>query len=184
MAIKYCQNCANEVMETINICPQCGTKNFEKVLSPEPEVLSPEPEVISQEPVIDSIENVSQTEVNQNNYASPASNPYSPAAPSFVDNFISIGGGILAMFLFFGIGAIQIYAGFLGIENEFGFGWAMGCLALTFFLRISLPLTIGTFLCALNIWHWHWFGALLFTMPGLLFIIPGMISAILDSMRK
>ena len=38
-----------------------------------------------------------------------------------------------------------------------------------------LPLTIGTFFGALDVWGWPWYGALLFAAPGLLFTLPGAV---------
>jgi len=97
---------------------------------------------------------------------------------------MKVGGGILATAIFFVFGFIQLYAGYLGIEHEFGQGWAIGALAAAFFLRITLPLSIGTFLCALNLWGWHWFWALIFTLPTLIFLIPGFIAAAMSELRK
>lgn len=78
----------------------------------------------------------------------------------------------------------QIVVGFLGIEHTIGPGWAWGALALGFILRLTLPLTIGSFFGATEVLGWHWLPALLFAAPGLLFIIPGMATSIFDAFRK
>ena len=47
-----------------------------------------------------------------------------------------------------------------------------------------LPLTIGTFFGALNVLNWHWFGALILTIPGLLFVVPAMVTAAIGSLMQ
>jgi hypothetical protein len=34
----------------------------------------------------------------------------------------------------------------------------------------------------MNVWHWHWALALLFAAPGLAFMIPGFIAAMLAAL--
>tara|TARA_B100002019_G_C20918197_1_gene426233 strand:- start:62 stop:517 length:456 start_codon:yes stop_codon:yes gene_type:complete len=85
-----------------------------------------------------------------------------------------LAGGLGAIF-FLGFAIVQAVIGYLGIEYHFGSGWALGLLIAAFVFRFSLPLTIGTFFGALDVLGWHWFGALLITLPGLLFMIPGAI---------
>jgi hypothetical protein len=54
----------------------------------------------------------------------------------------------------FGIfGVFQIYAAFIGLENWIGTGLAIAGIALSFLLRSSLPILVGAFLCALNVWE-------------------------------
>ena len=45
-------------------------------------------------------------------------------------------------------------------------------------------MTIGTFFGALNVLGWHWFGALLLTVPGLIFMIPGAIGMALAGLAE
>ncbi len=82
--------------------------------------------------------------------------------------------------VFFGVlvlyGITEIIAGWVGIHHAFGTGWALAALLVGFFFLFSLPMTVGAFLCALNVWDWHWIGALLFASPGLV-IMPILISA-------
>jgi hypothetical protein len=49
-------------------------------------------------------------------------------------------------------GAVQIYAGYVGIEDAYSKGWAIAALIGAFALRFMLPLTWGAFLCASDIW--------------------------------
>lgn len=83
-------------------------------------------------------------------------------------------GGIGVVF-FLGFAIAQGVIGFLGVEYHFGSGWAIGVLVLAFVFRFTLPLTIGTFFGALDVFGWPWYGALLITLPGLLFMVPGAI---------
>ena len=69
------------------------------------------------------------------------------------------------------IGIVQAIVGYLGIEYHLGTLAAVIAILIAFFLRIMLPLTIGTFFGALNVLNWHWFGALILTIPGLLFVV-------------
>jgi hypothetical protein len=39
--------------------------------------------------------------------------------------------------------------------------------AVMFLTRFSLPITVGSFFGAMNVWGWHWIGALVFAAPGL-----------------
>ena len=89
--------------------------------------------------------------------------------------------GVFGFILFLGVGIVQIYAGFLGIEYHLGYWWAVAAIGASFLLRIMLPLTIGTFFGAMDVWGWPWYGAAAFAAPGLLFIIPAMTTAAISS---
>ena len=91
-------------------------------------------------------------------------------------------GFVFGCLLLLAYGLIQIYAGWVGIQHHLGNGWAVAAMVAMCF-RFSLPLTIGAFFCATDIWGWHWAGALLFVCPGLLFMIPGSLAPIMG-MRK
>jgi hypothetical protein len=168
---KYCQNCNNELLPSIKICPKCGSKD----IGP-----SEKQEFISKDEF-----KASESTENKTTPSSSSENSYTENnTSSFVTNFLLIGGGTLATIFFFGFGIIQVVAGYIGIEHEFGSGWAIAAITLFIILRFSLPLMFGMFFCALNVWGWHWFWALLFTAPGLIFLIPGMIAAMIDSNRR
>ena len=80
--------------------------------------------------------------------------------------------GIFGFIIFLGVGVVQIYAGFIGIEYHLGYWWAIAAVGASFLLRIMLPLTIGTFFGIINVLEWHWVIALLLTLPSLIFITP------------
>ncbi len=101
------------------------------------------------------------------------------------DSGFNVGCLIMPVILIYGLA--QIFAGFIGIEYHLGFGWAVGAILAAFIVRFMLPLTIGAFFCALDVWGWHWVGALLFAAPGLAFIalmIPGMLASLFSSSSK
>lgn len=89
--------------------------------------------------------------------------------------------GFLAFILF---SAAQLLAGFLGIEHGIGPVWAWGALFCAFFFRFTLPITVGAFFGAMNVWGWHWGVAALFAVPGLLFVIPGMIASVFSLVKR
>lgn len=92
--------------------------------------------------------------------------------------------GAILMLLY---GAAQIYAGALGISHELGHWWAFAALVAAFMFRFTLPITIGSFFGAMNIWGWHWIWALLFAAPGLAFMalmIPGALAAVVQKFRR
>lgn len=93
-------------------------------------------------------------------------------------------GGVTLFVVFLAVGIAQLYGGFIGFEYFLGTGWAWAVMALAMMTRLMLPLTIGSFFGALNVWGWPWYGALLFAAPGLLFVAPAMIATAVDGVRK
>ena len=95
--------------------------------------------------------------------------------------------GCVFMALVLGYGLVQIWAGYVGIEHHLGTGWAIAAVALVFLLRLTLPLTIGSFFCAINVWQWHWIGALVFAAPGLAYtaiMVPGVLASTVAMGRR
>jgi hypothetical protein len=72
----------------------------------------------------------------------------------------------------------QMAAGFAGIEHGVGHLWALAAVGAALLLRFTLPISIGAFFGAMQLWHWHWSLALLFAVPGLVFVLPGVIPAV------
>ena len=83
------------------------------------------------------------------------------------------------MFMIFGI--FQLAAGWAGIEEQFGTFWGIVAIVCAFLFQFTLPIVVGCFLCAVNIWDWHWFGAVLFAAPGLLVMIPAFVAGVFKS---
>ena len=85
-------------------------------------------------------------------------------------------------FLIFGI--VQIIAAYIGLDDWLGTGWAVAGIAAAFFLRTGLPILIGSFLCALNVWEWHWVFAAMFAAPLLFVIVPAMAMEAVSHVRR
>jgi hypothetical protein len=86
--------------------------------------------------------------------------------------------------LFFVLGVAQLIAGYLGLEDSFGSGWAAAAIVLALMFQFTLPLVVGTYLCATEMLGWHWALGALVAMPGLLFMVPGLIAIAIDSVRR
>jgi hypothetical protein len=80
-------------------------------------------------------------------------------------------------------GLLQLACGFWGIEDAAGKVWAWLSLIAAVSFRFTIPITVGVFLCATNVFHWDWWWAALFAAPGLIFIVPGILVSILSWRR-
>ena len=90
----------------------------------------------------------------------------------------------IGIIVFIAFGIAQMVAGYAGIEYEIGAGWAIGAIVVALMFRFTLPITIGAFFGAMNVWGWHWALAALFAAPGLVFVIPGMIASVMTIGRR
>jgi len=91
---------------------------------------------------------------------------------------------VIGFILFIVYGIAQIVAGYVGIDFHFGAVWAGVAIFAAFMFRFTLPITVGAFFGAMDVWHWHWALAALFAAPGLAFIIPGVIMSIIEGVKK
>lgn len=83
-------------------------------------------------------------------------------------------------------GLVQIVMAVLGIGYHWGLGWALVIVLASILFRFTLPITVGSFFGALDVWGWPWFAALLFAAPGLLFLVlmlPGAVGAVMERVR-
>ena len=80
--------------------------------------------------------------------------------------------GFIGFAIFIAFGVAQIYAGYIGIAHHLGSLWAALAIGAAVIFRFTLPITIGSFFGAMNVWGWHWIGAALFAAPGLLLCYP------------
>mgnify|MGYP000991626646 CR=1 FL=1 len=92
--------------------------------------------------------------------------------------------GVFGFIAFLAFGVAQLCAGYAGIEYHLGSVWAFIAIFLALGLRFTLPITIGAFFGAMDVWDWHWALAALFAAPGLAFVIPGVLAAIISSVKK
>jgi hypothetical protein len=53
-----------------------------------------------------------------------------------------------------------------------------------FGFRFTLPITVGAFFGAMNVWEWHWALALLFAAPGLVLALPGVLASIFAMAKR
>jgi len=92
--------------------------------------------------------------------------------------------GGLGFLLLIVVGITQAAIGYMGIEHYFGSIVAIIAIVAAFFLRLMLPLTIGTFFGSMEVLGWPWYLALLITAPGLLFVAPAMVAVALESISS
>jgi hypothetical protein len=78
----------------------------------------------------------------------------------------------------------QLAAGIVGIEHHLG--WFAGAFAffLFFFFRFTLPITIGSFFGAKDVWGWEWYWALALASPTLVLVVPGVLTAIIATISS
>lgn len=84
-------------------------------------------------------------------------------------------------------GIVQIYAGWIGIDHRIGALWATASVVVALLFRFTLPITVGSFFCAMEVWGWPWWGAALFAAPGLAFMllmIPGLLASSFATLRS
>ncbi len=92
--------------------------------------------------------------------------------------------GLFAFLVFFAFSIMQLYAGFVGINLHLGTFLAFIALIMALLFRFTLPITIGAFFGAVDVWGWHWFFAILFVAPGLIFVIPGTFLKIISKIMN
>ncbi|WP_419616167.1 hypothetical protein [Thiolapillus sp.] len=92
--------------------------------------------------------------------------------------------GIGGFIIFMGYGILQIVAGYVGIDYHFGAVWAGVAIVAALMFRFILPIRIGAFFGAMDVWGWHWGLAALFAAPGLAFIIPAVIMSIIEGVKR
>jgi hypothetical protein len=70
------------------------------------------------------------------------------------------------------------------IQPESVAGMRRNTHACMFLFRFSIPLTFGSFLCAKDVWGWHWSLALIFALPGLVLAVPGVIAGAMGKVKQ
>jgi hypothetical protein len=88
--------------------------------------------------------------------------------------------GVIGILAF---GVLQLVVGFHGLEVQFGTMWAYIGAGLAF-LRFTPPLMVGAYFGAIDLWGWHPVLAVIFAAPALLILIPGIITAVIEAVRK
>ena len=88
----------------------------------------------------------------------------------------------MAVFGFFAViafGLAQFIAACAGITEHLGVFGAAGILMASLFFRFTLPVTIGAFFGAMDVWGFPWSIAALFAAPGLIFLVPSVAISML-----
>lgn len=67
---------------------------------------------------------------------------------------------------------VLLFAAVIGLNDWLGILGAVGGFLLAILLRTSIPIIIGAFLCAHNVWDWGWLGSAIFAAPLLVLAIP------------
>lgn len=62
----------------------------------------------------------------------------------------------------------------LGLEDMFGWRWALGGVVVCLLARVNVPVLVGLYFYALNVLGWSQIESFAFALPGLLIIVPSM----------
>ncbi|KAI3590244.1 hypothetical protein D9X30_4852 [Cupriavidus sp. U2] len=92
--------------------------------------------------------------------------------------------GVFGFIAFLAFAVAQLAAGYQGIAAGLGTGWAVAAMFAAIAFRFTLPVTIGAFFGAMNVWGWHWAVAAVFAAPGLLAVIPGVLGSIFAVVKR
>ncbi len=91
--------------------------------------------------------------------------------------------GYLLFPAFIAAGLAQLALGFMGIEYLLGIWAALAALSAAFLFRFMLPLTIGSYFGAVEVMGLPWWGGILVAAPGILFLVPAFLRAMLEERR-
>ena len=84
----------------------------------------------------------------------------------------------LGILLLVAMGVVQLALGWMGIEHHLGWWASAGAAFLFFFVRFTLPITIGTYFGVVDVLGWPWWAGVLIAAPGLLLVVPSIVAAI------
>ena len=80
--------------------------------------------------------------------------------------------GIIIVISLFILMIFHLVVGFLGMQYFFGTLIALMFAIFCIYFKFSLPLTVGTFFGIIYVLEWHWFFAIILTLPGIFFLSP------------
>jgi len=88
-----------------------------------------------------------------------------------MDSFREFCGYLLGLaFCLFAVGMCGL--AWMGLDDAFGWRYALGGVVVSLLLRINFPILIGLYLYAHNIMNWGMVESIAFAIPGFLLIIP------------
>ena len=92
--------------------------------------------------------------------------------------------GVVWFFSLIALGIIQLVLGFAGLE--YLLGWWAGAigLALALTMRLMLPMSIGSYFGAVYVMEWPWWVGVLIVVPGILFLIPGLMLGLYEDFKS
>ena len=88
--------------------------------------------------------------------------------------------GLLFILISFLSILFNIIMGFIGIQFFYGTIVALLITIISIYLKVVLPLYIGSFFGMIYVLEWHWLIALLICLPGLLFITPNLFKKLFN----
>jgi hypothetical protein len=65
-----------------------------------------------------------------------------------------------------------------GLQDMFGWQWAIGGILLSLVVRINFPVVVGLYYYAYNVFGWPMPESIAFALPGLLIILPSVAMSI------
>lgn len=81
--------------------------------------------------------------------------------------------GYLMGLAFCAAALVLCWLAWLGLEDMFGWRWALGGVVVSLLMRINFPVIVGLYFYAYNIMGWPQPQAFAFALPGLLILLPG-----------
>lgn len=81
------------------------------------------------------------------------------------------------------VGIVQFITGYLGLYHSLGWFWGLVASIIAGMLRLEFPFMIGTYIFFAYALEWPWPVAALIAAPGLLFLVPGVLAAVLSLVR-
>lgn len=73
--------------------------------------------------------------------------------------------------------------GYIGLDEVFGFWWALGATFLLFFFRFTLPIALGVFYFVTDILDLHWFIGIIAAIPSLIIMFLNIIVSFIESRK-
>lgn len=92
--------------------------------------------------------------------------------------------GVSCFLIMLGFRGFQMVMGYIGIKENLGIIWAIVALACCLVFRFTVPIAVGTYFGVVDVLEWHWAIALSVAAPGLLFMVPAFVLAIISNSRR
>ena len=86
--------------------------------------------------------------------------------------------GYLFGLAFAAVAVVLCGLAWMGLDDAFGWRWALGGIVMSLLVRINFPVLVGLFCYARNILGWGEIDSVVFALPGLLIATPAIASAV------